>query len=129
MERDDIIEYSLGATHSEEAGKKIRKKIWMVTLLLTVITAVEVIVGAYFPKNDLGADSAAWMFIKILYILLTLVKAGYIVLVFMHLGDERKSLKWTILAPYIFFILYLMILVVFLEGDYVNSIWEATKIK
>ena len=27
MERDDIIEYSLGAQHSEEEGKKIRKKI------------------------------------------------------------------------------------------------------
>ena len=30
MERDDLIEYSLNAHHSEEKGKEIRKKIWMV---------------------------------------------------------------------------------------------------
>ena len=42
MERDDIIEYSLDAHHSEEEGVKIRKKIYFVTILLTAITAVEV---------------------------------------------------------------------------------------
>jgi hypothetical protein len=36
MERDDIIEYSLDAHHSEEAGKAIRKKILNVTILLTL---------------------------------------------------------------------------------------------
>ena len=38
MERDDLIEYSLDGHHSEEEGKAIRKKIWMVTLILTVVT-------------------------------------------------------------------------------------------
>jgi hypothetical protein len=33
MERDDVIEYSLEAHHSEEHGKKIRKKIYFVTIL------------------------------------------------------------------------------------------------
>ena len=47
MERDDLIEYSLDGHHSEEEGKKIRSKIWKVTLLLTVITAVEVGLGAF----------------------------------------------------------------------------------
>ena len=47
MERDDLIEYSLHAHHSEEKGKEIRKKIWMVTLLLTIITVVEVFTGAF----------------------------------------------------------------------------------
>jgi cytochrome c oxidase subunit 4 len=50
MERDDIIEYSLDAHHSEEAGRKIRRKIWMVTLLLAVVTAVEVALGAYWKE-------------------------------------------------------------------------------
>jgi len=39
---------------------------------------------------------------------MTLVKAGYIVMVFMHLGDERKNLRNTILVPYLVFILYLI---------------------
>ena len=45
MERDDIIEYSLHAHHSEEEGKKIRKKIFVVTAILSIITAVEVAMG------------------------------------------------------------------------------------
>ena len=49
MVRDDIIEYSLHAHHSEEDGKKIRKKIWMVTAILSIITILEVGVGIAFP--------------------------------------------------------------------------------
>ncbi|MCE2713585.1 MAG: cytochrome C oxidase subunit IV family protein, partial [Cryomorphaceae bacterium] len=86
MERDDIIEYSLDAHHSEEAGKAIRKKIWFVTVLLTVITVAEVLMGAYIKQG-----SSAWTFVKWSFVAMTLLKAGYIVLVFMHLGDERKS--------------------------------------
>ena len=52
MERDDVIEYSLDAHHSEEAGKKIRKKIWMVTMLLTAITVAEVFMGAYIKQSS-----------------------------------------------------------------------------
>ena len=42
MERDDLIvndSYAMAAHHSEEAGAAIRKKIWFVTALLTLITA------------------------------------------------------------------------------------------
>tara|TARA_B100000508_G_scaffold141097_1_gene146992 strand:- start:83433 stop:83786 length:354 start_codon:yes stop_codon:yes gene_type:complete len=103
MERDDVYEYSLDTHHSEEEGKKVRKKIWFVTLLLTVVTAVEVALGAMVKQ---GSDM--WTTVKVLFIVLTLLKAGYIVLTFMHLGDEKKVLKWIILLPYIIFIIYLM---------------------
>jgi cytochrome c oxidase subunit IV len=106
MERDDIIEYSLHAHHNEEQGKKIRRKIMVVTAILTVITIVEVLVGMYFGRSL--TKGATWQAIKWGYVVLTLVKAGYIVLVFMHLGDERKALKWVILAPYALFIIYLI---------------------
>jgi len=115
MERDDVIEYSLDTHHSEEQGKKIRKKIWMVTLLLTIVTALEVALGAMVKQ---GSD--AWFTVKILFILLTLLKAGYIVLTFMHLGDERKVLKWMVLLPYAIFIIYLMF-IAFTEGSAVAS--------
>jgi len=108
MERDDIKEYSLGAQHSEEEGRKIRKNIIKVTILLSVITALEVIVGVYFSKSNDSVSDRAWTLIKYGYIVLTLVKAGYIVLEFMHLGHERKSMKFTVLIPYIFFIIYLI---------------------
>lgn len=119
MERDDIIEYSLDAHHSEEEGKKIRKKIWMVTLILTVVTTVEVVMGIFLSKTVVGADSGAWTAIKLAYIGLTLLKAGYIVMVFMHLGDERKWLRYLIIAPYIGFICYLLF-ILFGEASWIT---------
>ncbi len=107
LERDDIIEYSLHAHHSEEEGKKIRKKIVFVTVLLSIITVVEVLVGVFFSRYEFDG-TGTWMAIKYMYLGLTLLKAGYIVMVFMHLGDERKNIRWMILAPYIAFVLYLI---------------------
>ncbi len=118
MKRDDIIEYSLDAHHSEEEGVKMRKKIWFVTALLTVITIVEVALGSLIKQN-----SPSWPVIKVLFIILTLIKAAYIVVSFMHLGHEKKSLKYIILVPYIFFILYLLILLL-TESVYVSGVWE-----
>jgi cytochrome c oxidase subunit 4 len=117
MKRDDIIEYSLDAHHSEEEGVKMRKKIWFVTALLTVITIVEVALGSLIKQS-----SPSWPIIKVLFIILTLIKAAYIVVSFMHLGHEKKSLKYIILVPYIFFILYLLILLL-TESVYVSAVW------
>lgn len=121
MERDDIIEYSLHTHHSEEAGKKIRKKIWVVTGILTVITLVEVLVGMFFGRSL--THGATWEAIKWGYIILTIIKAGYIVLVFMHLGDEKKMLKYLILIPYFIFIIYL-IFIGLTEANAVNAAWD-----
>ncbi|WP_242494551.1 cytochrome C oxidase subunit IV family protein [Brumimicrobium glaciale] len=103
-QRDDIIEYSLYNHHSEEEGKKMRKKIWKVTLILSLVTLFEVICGLIFKQGD----SFSWHAIKVIFIILTVVKAGYIVLSFMHLGDEKKAFKWIILLPYLIFIFYLI---------------------
>jgi caa(3)-type oxidase subunit IV len=113
MERDDLIEYSLHAHHNEDQGKVIRKKIYFVTILLTVITVLEVALGAYINQS-----SGAWPFVKWSFVALTILKAGYIVMVFMHLGDEKKSLRYVILVPYILFILYLIFI----------ALWEALEI-
>lgn len=128
MERDDLIEYSLYNHHGEEEGKKIRKKVYKVTVIMTVITLVELAVGIFFGKNyfEGGVESTPWQFIKYGYIILTVIKAGYIVMSFMHLGDEKRDLKWIILAPYILFILYL-IFICLTEAGYVNSVWQSVK--
>jgi cytochrome c oxidase subunit IV len=119
MERDDIIEYSLETHHDEEQGKAIRKKIYFVTILLTVITAVEVMLGAFVKQN---AESTTWIIVKWSFILMTILKAGYIVMVFMHLGDEKKSLRNIILIPYFIFMAYL-IFICLNEGLSVNNAW------
>lgn len=111
LERDDIIEYSLGAQHSEEEGKKIRKNVWKVTIILSIITFVEVLVGILYSKTVVG-DGKLWASIKVGYIILTIIKARYIILEFMHLGHERRSMKSTILYPYLFLIIYLIFIAV-----------------
>ena len=118
MERDDIIEYSLDAHHSEEAGAQARKTIWKVTGLLTLITIIEVALGSIIKQG-----SPSWPIVKVSFILLTLVKAGYIVMSFMHLGQERKSLKYVLLVPYAIFILYL-IFILLTEGSAVGAALE-----
>lgn len=122
MERDDLIvndSYALNAHHSEEDGVKIRKKIMLVTLLLTVITAVEVGMGIIFKR----AETFTWEAIKWTFIVMTLVKAAYIVLVFMHLGDEKRNLKMTILIPYLIFAVYL-ISIMLTEGSSHNAAYN-----
>ncbi len=120
MIRDDIYEYSLDGHHDEEAGKKIRAKIWKVTALLTIITIIEVAMGAFIKQS-----SDSWVYVKWTFIALTLLKAAYIVLTFMHLGEERKALKYVILIPYFIFILYLIFILLW-EGLAVGASWPAT---
>ena len=73
MERDDIIEYSLDTHHDEEAGKKIRKKIYFVTVLLSVVTAIEVAMGIIWGKAHIDVDGMGWLTIKSIFIILTLL--------------------------------------------------------
>ncbi len=121
MLRDDIIEYSLDAHHSEEEGKKKRKTIWIVTAILSFITIIEVWIGAKLPKKDVS--EITWAFIKYGYIILTVIKSAYIVMVFMHLGDERRNFKMMVLVPYLIFILYL-IFQLLNEGSSVGMLWN-----
>lgn len=121
MERDDLIvndSYSIAAQHGEEEGKKIRKRIIFTTILLSVITAIEVALGVYIKHG-----TTLWPVVKWSFIVMTVIKAGYIVSVFMHLGDERKNLRYIILIPYGIFALYL-IFVGIMESTYINDIWN-----
>lgn len=115
MERDDLIvndSYALNAHHSEEAGVKIRKNIWKVTAILTAITILEVFIGATIKKEP----GMLWNLVIFGFIVMTLIKAGYIVMTFMHLGDERRNIRMTILIPYIVFVLYATVLISITEG-------------
>ncbi|MGB1076232.1 MAG: cytochrome C oxidase subunit IV family protein [Flavobacteriales bacterium] len=111
MERDDLIvndSYALNSHHSEEEGQKIRAKIWKVTGILTLLTTIEVAMGIFFKRSE----AFSWTMIKWTFIVLTLVKAAYIVMVFMHLGDERKNLKQVVIIPYFIFIGYLVFIAI-----------------
>lgn len=109
--RDDLIEYSLYNHHSEEEGKAKRKAIYKVTILLSIITIVEVLCGVFVKQ-----ESAAWDAMRIAFIVMTVIKAFYIVFTFMHVGEENRILRLTLMVPYLIFILDILILLL-IEGD------------
>jgi len=113
---DDYPSYETMALHDEDHGKKIRKKIIFVFLLLLVVTIVEIYVG--MKAEDWGLSS---LFLKVFFIGFTIIKAFYIVYSFMHLGDEVKWTKWLIIAPFSGFILYLIFMMTIGEGNYAKE--------
>lgn len=116
MERDDIYEYSLDYHTTEEQGKVQRKKIWLVFWILLAVTIFEVGMGLKFSRVP-----EMKMFLLITFIILTIFKAYFIVISYMHLGDERKSFRYTVLIPAIMFILYLIFICI-TEASYVFSV-------
>ncbi|GAA4839037.1 cytochrome C oxidase subunit IV family protein [Algivirga pacifica] len=85
------------ASLSQEEIKKANvKKIWTVAGILALVTTIEFILAFAWPD---GMDRTM---LNILFILLTLVKAFYIVAEFMHLKHEVKSLMWAVILPMAF---------------------------
>ena len=90
--------------------------IWKVFWILLGVTAVEVALGMIQPAF-LNTQFLGTKLLNHIFIILTLIKAGYIVLQFMHLGHEERSLKWTILLPAIILVPYLLFIVLS-EGEF-----------
>lgn len=94
--------------------------IWKVFIILLVVTAVEVALGIIKPEfllfNFLGTS-----ILNIIFIVLTLAKAFYIVAEFMHLKYERNNLIWTIVLPMVILIPYLAFIIL-TEGDYMQMV-------
>ena len=110
---DDYPQYELMAHHDEAYGKKARRTLWNVFWVMLVITIFELIIGSMAPGH--GWTGAMWL--KVLFITLTIVKAAAIVMWFMHLGHEVTFFKYVILMPYIIFICY-CIFICLNEGTY-----------
>ncbi|MDW8288492.1 MAG: cytochrome C oxidase subunit IV family protein [Flammeovirgaceae bacterium] len=109
----------MASTHSnlsaEEQKKANIRNILKVALILAVVTAIEFILAFSWP------DGAGRGILNLLFVVLTLVKAFYIVAEFMHLGHEVKGLILSIILPMVF-VLWL-ILAVLIEGSSVVQLW------
>ena len=91
--------------------------IWKVFWILLLVTTVEVVLGLIKPSFLVDTVFLGTKLLNHVFIILTLVKAGYIVLVFMHLGFERNNLKWTILLPAFILVPYLLFIIL-IEGTH-----------
>ena len=73
--------------------RKKTNKLWRIALIMAVITSIEFVFAIVLPRGVL---------LYVTFVLLTLVKAFYIVGEFMHLKGEVKTLIWSIVIPTIF---------------------------
>ena len=107
--------------------KSNTQKIWGVLILLSIITAVEVLLGIYKPEWGrtvfLGMKALNWIFI-----VLTIVKAYYFTWDFMHMRDETKALRRMVVWTAIFLICYLL-WILLQEAGYIFEIYDKGYIK
>ena len=104
------------------------KRIWFVFALLSVGTTVEVFLGIIKPEalhlhHFLGMNLLNWIF----YIL-TIFKAYFIVWAFMHMEGEKSVLRYVVVTPVIFLVLYLLFILL-TEADYIFEVFKNSTIK
>ncbi|ULT44433.1 cytochrome C oxidase subunit IV family protein [Niabella defluvii] len=94
-------EVSVSHHHSDDATFK--KKVWKTTLILSVITIIELAIGFFIYFLHKGEPPYFFiLLLKGIVCILTLAKAYYIVSVFMHLGDEIRNFIMTIVVPWLY---------------------------
>lgn len=100
--------------HAIEHEGMTKKKIWQVFFYLLGITATEFFIALYLlPKGIIGHSLGNFA-----YVVLTLVKAFYIVAYFMHLKFEKFALKTGISVSLVFIIYFIILMLT--EGSYMN---------
>lgn len=123
------------------------QKIWGVLILLSIITGVEVVLGIYKPNAMLYPMMSAFeggffatlgnivlspfIFVSplnFIFLFLTVVKAYYITWDFMHMRDEKSSLRRSVVWTFIFLAIYLTFILL-TEGDYIFGIFKESTIK
>ena len=121
--------------------KSNTQKICGVLIFLTIVTAVEVVLGIYKPEilmspsmtpfeGGLGATLLNILFsafiytksLNLIFIVLTIVKAYYITWDFMHMRDETKSLRRLVVWTAVFLIFYI-VFILLQEGGYIESVY------
>lgn len=89
------------------------KRIWKVFFYLLGLTAIEFIIALVFVHGGIIAKGP---FVISIYIVLTIIKAYYIVAYFMHLKFETKGFI-TLISISMILLIYFIILL-FTEGGY-----------
>ena len=86
---------------SDEAYKSQVNAVWKATGILAVVTVVEVGVALIFHAWPRGVLNS-------LFIMMSAVKAFFIVAEFMHLKYEARAMAVSILVPCVFFIWFII---------------------
>lgn len=140
-------EHNLAIFRGRLKFKSNEQKIWGVLIFLSIVTAIEVVLGIYKPtalmhplispfEGGLGATLmniilSPFIFLiplNLIFLFLTIVKAYYITWDFMHMRDEKASLRKAVVWTFVFLALYIA-LIFLLEGDYIYEVYKTSLIK
>jgi hypothetical protein len=140
-------EHNLAIFRGRLKFKSNEQKIWGVLIFLSIVTAIEVVLGIYKPvalmhpwispfEGGLGATLmniilSPFIFLiplNLIFLVLTIVKAYYITWDFMHMRDEKGSLRKAVVWTFIFLALYIA-LIFLLEADYIYEVYKTSLIK
>src|SRR5215207_4665518 len=95
--------------HHPTDDELFRKRIRKTTILLSIITIIELGIGLTIYTLHKGEHPNALLVLmfKGTVCILTMAKAYYIVSVFMHLGDEIRNMIMTIVVPLMLFVWFI----------------------
>jgi len=93
----------------EPVDKGKVRHILKVAIILFVVTVFEFIIAFTLTAGGLKTS---------IFVVMTIIKAFYIVSEFMHLGHEEKGLRWMIIFPTILVIWLIVALLA--EGSYIS---------
>lgn len=99
------MEHTSAVLHQDHNVGSGKKEILRVTVILSVLTIVELILGFIMMGMDQGFLKH---FIKGAIVILMLAKAFYIVGYFMHLKHELRNLIMTIVVPLFLFVWFII---------------------
>jgi hypothetical protein len=108
MEHQTTLDSEVSFQH-HHTDEEFRKRVRKTTILLSVITVIELAIGLTIYMINKGDSPSSFLILafKGVVCILTLAKAYYIVSVFMHLGDEIRNLIMTIVVPLMLFIWFI----------------------
>ncbi len=101
-------------THDAHGAGMDKKAIWNVFFILLGLTGVEFLVALGFVHHWGIVEKGPMLYA--FYVVLTLIKAYYIVAFFMHLKFEKKGFIISCSIVFIFIIYFIVLMLI--EGDY-----------
>jgi len=101
--------------------KSNQSKIWGVLIFLSIVTIIEVALGILKPEVLIENSFLRMKLINWIFIILTIVKAYYIMWDFMHLRDELRGLQSSVVITLMFLIGYLAFILL-VEGNYIFDV-------
>lgn len=114
------MEYDYYEQHIHRPGDPVAPAktwwIWKVFWILLAVTTVEVSLAFANYYQHFGIDQI----LKVIYIVLTLVKAGFIIFSYMHLKDEKRAFQLTL--GFLVVVLTYFIILMLNEGYHQNII-------